>query len=156
MTSEDYQQSQPYQERSYSTVLNEVISSAKDVMRSEVKLFVTEFRLLQPSLTKHITQTVLFGYLLALSALPFLAFLVIGLGQLLDGRSWLSSLIVSFVCAAIGGPLAFSAFAKIKTNDVKFKQTKKSLYEAAEVATKNVDKIKTSLKGKTYAAKSFN
>ena len=81
---------QPHSERAYSSVLNEVIASAKDVVRSEVNLFMTEFRQFQPHLTKHISQVVIFGTLLVMSVLPFLAFMVIGLGELLDGRYWLS------------------------------------------------------------------
>ena len=147
---------QAHQERSYGSVLGEVISSAKDVLRSEVNLFITEFKQIQPNLTKHLGQAVMFGALMALSILPFLAFLVIGLGELLDGRYWLSSLIVSIACAAIGGPLAARSFAKIKNEDFKFNQTKRSLQEAFQVTTKSIEKIKSASKGNSYGTKSYN
>ncbi|OFZ29314.1 MAG: hypothetical protein A2622_07820 [Bdellovibrionales bacterium RIFCSPHIGHO2_01_FULL_40_29] len=147
---------QPHSERAYSSVLNEVIASAKDVVRSEVNLFMTEFRQFQPHLTKHISQVVIFGTLLVMSVLPFLAFMVIGLGELLDGRYWLSSLIVSAVCAMIGGPLALSAFRKIKIEDINFSQTRRSLYEAVESTKQKLEKIKTSSKGSANGSKSYN
>ena len=162
-TTDNYQYSQQNQrtdpafsERSYGSVLNDVISSAKDVFRSEINLFTTELKQLQPNLTKHIAQAAIFGGLLAISILPFLAFLVIGLGEILDGRYWLSSLIVSILCAVIGATLARRAFMKIKTEDLKFSQTKRSIQEALQVTNTTFDKVKTASKGNLYGSKSYN
>ncbi len=162
-TTDNYQYSQQNQrtdpafsERSYGSVLNDVISSAKDVLRSEINLFTTELKQLQPNLTKHIAQAAIFGGLLAVSVLPFLAFLVIGLGEILDGRYWLSSLIVSILCAVTGGTLARRAFMKIKTEDLKFSQTKRSIQEALQVTNTTIDKVKTASKGNLYGSKSYN
>ena len=143
-------------EKSYGSVLNEVITSVKDVMRSEVNLFATEFKQLQPNLTKHIAQATMFGWLLAVSVLPMLAFLVIGLGELLDGRYWLSSLIVGILCAAIGGSLALKAFSKIKNEDFNFNQTKRSLHDTMQTTAKTFDKVKAATKGNLYGSKFDN
>ena len=162
-TTDNYQYSQQdqrpnpaYQERSYSSVLNDVISSGKDVLRSEINLFMTELKQLQPNLTKHIAQAAIFGGLLVISVVPFLAFLVIGLGEILDGRYWLSSLIVSILCAAIGGVCARRALVKIKNEDLKFSQTKRSIQEALQVTNITIDKVKTASKGNLYGSKSYN
>ncbi len=162
-TTDNYQYAQKnqrtdpaFQERSYGSVLNDVISSGKDVLRSEINLFMTEFKQLQPNLTKHMAQAAIFGWLLAISVVPFLAFLVLGLGEILDGRYWLSSLIVSILCAAIGGIFAQKALVKIKTEDLKFSQTKRSIQQALLVTNTTIDKVKTASKGNLHGSKSYN
>ena len=40
----------------YGTILNEVISAAKDVFLSEVNLFFTELQQMRPLLVRHMTQ----------------------------------------------------------------------------------------------------
>ncbi len=127
---------------SYGEIINEVLDSTKDVIRSEINLFASEFKSFLPNFKKHISQAAIFGAVLALSVLPFLAFLVIGLGELLDGRYWLSSLIVSVVCAAFGFPLCKSALAKIALEDFKFTQTKESLNEALKTTKEKVEVVK--------------
>ncbi len=162
-TTDRYQYSQQngridpaFQEPSYGSVLNDVISSAKDVVRSEINLFMTEFKQLQPQLTKHFAHVAIFGGLLALSILPFLAFLVIGLGEIIGQRYWLSSLIVSVLCAGVGAILARKALVKIKTEDLKFNQTKRSLYEAFSITSATINKVKSATKGNLYGSKSYN
>lgn len=140
----------------YGEVLSEVIDSTKDVIRSEINLFATEFNTFLPKFTKHAGEAVAFGWLLALSVVPFLAFLVIGLGELLEGRYWLSSLIVSVVCALIGGPLSLRAFRKIKNEDFKFTQTKISLDKALHSTREKVDEVKAAAKGDRYEQNSIN
>lgn len=143
---------------SYGEVINEVLDSTKDVIRSEMNLFASEFKSFLPSFTKHASQAAIFGAVLALSVLPFLAFLVIGLGELLDGRYWLSSLIVSIVCAAIGFPLCKSALAKIAAEDFKFTQTKESIAEALRTTKEKVEIVKhaTQRQGERHDQNAFN
>ena len=143
---------------SYGQVINEVLDSTKDVIRSEMNLFSSEFKSFLPSFTKHASQAAIFGAVLALSVLPFLAFLVIGLGELLDGRYWLSSLIVSIVCAVVGFPLCKSALAKIAAEDFKFTQTKESLTQALRTTKEKVEIVKHAAQrqGDHYDKNTFN
>lgn len=141
---------------SYAQVLNEVIDSTKDVIRSEMNLFTTEFKAFLPDFTKHAGQTAIFGFLLALSVLPFLAFLVIGLGEILDGRYWLSSLVVSVVCAVIGGPLCLNAFRKIKLEDFQFVQTKQSLGYVLRATKDRMQAVQTAAKGVRHDQNTIN
>ena len=105
----------------------------------------SEFKEFFPAFSKHFQQAVFFGILLVLSAIPFLAFAVIGLGELLDGRYWLSSLIVSVVCAGLGSPLYRRAIKKITTEDFKFTQTRKSLNKALKVSNEKSEVIKAAI-----------
>ena len=148
--------SKKLKDTTYGAVLNEVISATKDVFLSEVNLFFTELQQIQPRLIKHMTQISVFGMLMALSVIPFIAFLVLGLGELLNGQYWLSSLIVSFVLMLVGAPLVLQALAKIKNEDLKFTQTKRSLQDILQVSNKSFDKIKTGSKGSSYEPKLYN
>ncbi len=156
MQTENIQQDQKMNTGSYSHVLSEVVESTKDVFRSEMNLFTAEFKAFLPNFTKHAGQAAIFGSLLALSVLPFLAFLVIGLGEILDGRYWLSSLVVSVVCAIIGGPLSLNAFRKIKAEDFKFTQTKQSLDHALRATKEKVQDVKTAAKGARHDQNTIN
>lgn len=135
----------------YGEVFSEMMESTKEVLRSEINLLSTEFKEFFPKFTKHIQQAAFFGALLVLSAIPFLAFLVIGLGELLDGRYWLSSLIVWVFCAGIGSPLYRRAMRKIATEDFQFTQTKKSLSKAFSTTKEKVEIVKSAvIKGENH------
>ncbi len=140
----------------YGDVLHEVIDSTKDVIRSEMNLFSTELSAFLPKFEVHAKQAAIFGGLLAVGILPFLAFLVIGLGLILDGRYWLSSLIVSAVCFVVGGTFYQSAIHKIKTEDFKFTQTKLSLQKAFRTTKDKVDVVKAAAKGDRHGQNAIN
>ncbi len=138
---------QEFDGRTYASVMKEIGSSTKELIQSEINLLMTEFKLVAKNVGKHTTQVVAFGSLLALSVLPFLAFLVIGLGILLEDRYWLSSLIVAVVCAAVGGPLAHRAFKKIKDEDIKIPHAKAALEKEVATVQRKFDDLKTTAKG---------
>ena len=87
-------------------------SSTKDFIDSEINIVMAEFKQSMSSFTSHITQAAAFGGLVAISVLPLLAVLVIGVGELLGHRYWLSSLLVAVACVAIGAPFAYRSFKK--------------------------------------------
>ena len=80
------------------TLLKEVGKSVKDLIQSEVLLVTTELKESLQKIARDFIRAVGYGALLALSTLPFLAFLVIGLGEILNNNYWLSSLLVAIVC----------------------------------------------------------
>lgn len=135
---------------SYATVIKEIGSSTKDLIQSEMNLILAETKLVAHNVGRHSKQVLIFGGLLVMSVLPFLAFAVIGLGLLLDGRYWLSSLIVSLVCAAIGGPLAYSALRKIKDEDLKMPHSKAGLNGEFATLQKKFEALKTSAQGEHH------
>jgi hypothetical protein len=113
--------------RTYADVFKEVVESAKNLVQSETRLMRSEIDMHVQKAKAHTTQLVVFAALMILSVLPFLAFLVIGLGEILDDRYWLSSLIVALACAGIGGVFAYRAFRKLKGGDLELPETKESL-----------------------------
>ncbi len=131
-------------------ILREVGRSVKDLLHSEVNLVTLELKESGEKATRDLIRAITFGSLLALSTIPFLAFLVIGLGQLLNDRYWLSSLIVAIVCAAIGGPLAIKFFKKISEEDLKFPHTRSTLAQGAESVKQKFENIREAAKGEKY------
>ena len=130
-------------QQTYSSVMKEVGQSTRDLIQSEINLIMAEFKQVTHNLGKHTTQAVVYSSLLFLSVIPFLAFLVIGLGEYLDGRYWLSSLIVSIACALVGGPMAMRAFKKIKTDDLKMPHVRSSLEKEVETVQRKFQDLKT-------------
>lgn len=139
-----------YNDRTYGAVMKEIGSSTKDLIQSEINLIVVELKQISQNVARHTTEVIAFGGLLALSVIPFLAFLVIGLGILLDGRYWLSSLIVSVVCALIGGPLAARAFKKIKEDDLRMPHAKTALEKEVATFQRKFEDLKTTAKGEHH------
>ena len=136
---------------SYSDALRQVASSTKDLIQSEITLVTAELKATVDTAKNHITQSIVFSVLLALSILPFIAFLVIGLGELLDGRYWLSSLIVAVAFAVIGGSLAYRAYQKLKNVDIDFSHTREGVRRGVGKVKAKLEDIEQATKGESYA-----
>jgi hypothetical protein len=128
----------------YGMVLREVALSAKDLVSTEMNLLKAEIKDSAQTIAHHSAQAAIFGAVLALSIIPFVAFLVIGLGELLGGRYWLSALIVAVLFAAVGGIFAYRAYKKIKEQDYSLPRTRRALEEVKE-------EIKTTVTGASHA-----
>lgn len=94
------------------------------------------------SVKGHIGQAAAFGAITAVSVLPFVAFLVIGLGRVLNGNYWLSSLIVAVVCAALGGSLAYRAYRKLSSEDLVLPRSREGLERGKEAVSEKVHELK--------------
>jgi uncharacterized membrane protein YqjE len=140
-------------------VLSEIGVGARNLVQSEIKLARAEIKDSANRLGKHAAQAVVFGVIAALSAIPMLAFFVIGLGVLLGGNYWASSLIVALVCGSVGGIFARRAFLRMKEEDISLPLTRetlaqdqqtiaKKLDETQVAATDNVRHIKEAAKGR--------
>ena len=132
---------------SYGEILREVGRSTKDMIQSEVNLVGTELKQITKDLGSHLGQVDIFGALLGLSVLPFLAFAVIGLGELLQGRYWLSSLIVAVVCAVVGGGMAYRAYRKIVSFDLNFSRVKDTVARDANRIEATIEQVTDAVKG---------
>lgn len=131
----------------YGEILREIIDSTKDLVSSELALVTAEMKHVAKATSRDLSKVVAFGTLAVLSLLPFIAFLVIGLGELLDHRYWLSSLIVAVVFAAVGGFFAYRSLKKVTDQDLDFSATKNSLRRDKYVIQSNVERVKTAVKG---------
>lgn len=162
VTSEDnlgrsnFKMNSPGAEESYGSVLKELGESAKDLIQSEIFLLTEEFKATSQKVKKDLAEVVAFGTIMALSVFPLLAFFVIGLGNILDGRYWLSSLLVAVLCAGIGGPMAYRALKKIKEQDIDFSRTRRSLDRSAQTIQRKFDEVKVHAKGENHEAKHFH
>jgi hypothetical protein len=134
-------------QQTYSAVMKELGSSAKELIQSEVNLMVAELKWSGQRVGVHLGQVVLFGFLMALSILPFLAFLVIGIGDWMGDQYWLSSLIVALACVVIGGPLALRAWRKLKEEDLSLPHLKSSFERERAVAIQKMEDLKHAMKG---------
>lgn len=127
---------------SYGTALKNVAVSATNLLHRELDLVRAEFKTSATRVREHVIEVAVFGALLVLSVFPFLAFAVIALGELFDGRYWLSSLLVAVVCAGVGGYLSFRAYRKIKNDDIDFSRSRRTLNTTANTVRRHVDKLK--------------
>lgn len=144
-----YQNSQG-EHLSSGTLLKEVGKSVKDLIQSEVLLVTTELKESFQKIARDFLQAVGYGALLALSTLPFLAFLVIGLGEILNNNYWLSSLLVSVFLAAISAPLAMKAWNKIKAQDLDLPHSRESFARGARTVEQKLSEIKDAATGGNY------
>lgn len=123
-------------------IIREVFDSAKDLTRNEISLFKAELAETARAVARHSAQAALFGAITALSIVPFLAFCVLALGELLNGNYWLSSLIVAIVAAVVGGLLAKRALTKIRVEDIQVTQTRESLERELRLVRQTLDEVK--------------
>ena len=87
--------------------LHESVTCLKDWVRAESRLASTELRRSVKTKGKSSIRITIYSCLAALGILPFLSFLVIGLGVLLHSNFWLSSLLVSILIFTLGGVLVY-------------------------------------------------
>jgi membrane-associated phospholipid phosphatase len=136
--------------QNYSSAIRELATSAKDLIEKEIGLVKAEVVSSAHKVSRHSTQAAVFAGLLAVSIIPFIAFLVIGLGEILDGRYWLSSLIVAVVFAVVGGVFAYRAFKKITEEDLQLPRTKATLEREKMAVQNKIDELKYAAKGGRY------
>jgi membrane protein implicated in regulation of membrane protease activity len=140
---------------SYGGILREIKDSTSDLVRSEVALIRAEVKGMTEDASHHFTQLAIFGGLVALSVLPFIAFLVIGLGAIFGGNYWLSSLIVAIVFAAVGGALALRAYKDLK-GDLKLDRVQRTLRRQSQVTGTRIEELKSTVKGEAHGHHQFH
>jgi len=119
--------------RTTASVVNELVHGLQNLLRGEIQLARAEVQNSVQSIRRNMTTIILFTSIAMVGVLPFMAFLVIGLGKLLNDRYWLSSLIVSVVFMGIGGAVAFFSYQKLKKQDFTLPATRHSFQEETQV-----------------------
>lgn len=135
---------------SYGVLIRDLALSTKNLVASEVELLNAEIRESRQKIQKHALQSLIFGFLVVLSLLPLLAFAVLALGNYLDGRYDLSALIVGVVMAAIGGPLAWRAYRKIKDEDWRMPETSVTLRQQKNLMHEKLNEMAHALGRRKY------
>lgn len=136
----------PYQshrsdDRPITSVIQELVSSFQNLLKSEIHLIRAEVSENTKIAGKHSGLAIAFGVVALLGLLPFVAFLVIGLGKLLNENYWLSSLIVSLVFISIGAILGYQFTRKLVKEDLNFPHTRNSLQNEAGLMRNKVQEI---------------
>ncbi|MEO5970488.1 MAG: phage holin family protein, partial [Bdellovibrionia bacterium] len=73
---------------SFGSALGEIRRSVKNLVQSESALARAELKESFSNLRKELIKEGIFSFLLVFSGLSFLAFLIIGLGRVLDDKYW--------------------------------------------------------------------
>jgi len=128
--------------RSFSSIVQELVSGLQNLVRSEIHLTRAELKTSLKQTGKDIAMTLTFGIIAILGLLPFIAFLVIGLGRILDNRYWLSSLIVSLVCIGIGAGVGYYFARRLREQDLTLPHTRESVQNEVEIVKNKLQEVK--------------
>lgn len=135
------------QNETYTEIFRDLTTSAKQLILNEVELIKVEAKDLTTQATANITQAILFGALLVVSAVPLLAAAVLYLGQYWDGDYALSALVVGAVCAAVSGLFLFRSIRNLSEVDAAMPATSQSLKDGAEVMQRKSSQLSTAVAG---------
>ncbi|MBW3630960.1 MAG: phage holin family protein [Gemmatimonadetes bacterium] len=131
-------------EPSIGELFGQLSSDAGRLIQSEVALAKAELRETTSMLVRDASKLAAAAALGLLGALAATAFLIVGLGDLLDNY-WASALLVTIVYLAVAGFLAKSAMNEIKRNGVKPEETLATLREDATWAKREAQGLKQDL-----------
>jgi hypothetical protein len=99
----------------------------RHMLRSEINLATTEMKIGAVGFTRRSKFLVIFAALAVWGILPFTAFLIVGLGVLLDGNYWLSALILTVLAVGIGGLGIKSHLRKVKDEGLAMRRTRRTI-----------------------------
>jgi hypothetical protein len=118
--------------------IKDVILNIGKLGRSELELAAAEFKEASDHVRTESKSLIGGAVAVILGSLPLMAFLVIGLGRMLDGNYWLSSLITGLLFTGIGGAVAYSSFQRIELQKLSFPRTRDNLRADTDVVSKAV------------------
>jgi uncharacterized membrane protein YqjE len=136
----------PNAEGSLRPLLRQLADDSRDLIRQEVDLARLELQASVRTLATNAVMLVLGMAMLLVGLLVLTAFLVLGLGRLLAGEYWLSSLIVGAILAAIGGGALFAGRKGLKGTELKPTATAATLRENREWVRAEVEQIKREMR----------
>lgn len=126
------------------------MTSGTNLVRSEIELAKEEIKETGRKLERHFVESVFFGALVVLAVLPFIAFLVLGLGELLERRYWLSALIVSLFFGVLGGVFGYRAYRKFKSEDLTLPRTRGTIDMQKQLVKTKIQQMGAAIKGSSY------
>jgi hypothetical protein len=129
------------EDRGIKDILGDLYRNSKTVAQQEVILIKEETKAVGEKTKTHGVLIASFGALAVLSVFPFMAFMILGLGRLMDDNYWLSSLIVAVLFAAVGGGVALASWKKMKA-DLKFPRTKSTFRRIVDFLEMETTKLK--------------
>jgi uncharacterized membrane protein YqjE len=127
-------------------LFKQLTTDTGDLIRQEARLARTEIWEAGTTLVRDAAKVGIAVALALAGALAVAAFLVVGLGALLDGRYWLSALLVGIAFLAGGGVLARNAVEDVKRRGLKPNETVDTLREDAVWAKREARELKRELR----------
>lgn len=116
-----------------------------ELLRAEVQLAKAEFRETGTRLAEDVMRVGIAAAMALVGTFALTAFLIIAIGNVLDGRYWLSSLIVGVALTGGGYVIVQSAVRDIKQRGITPTQTIDSLREGAQWAKEESRAVKREL-----------
>jgi uncharacterized membrane protein YqjE len=132
-------------EPSIGELLRRVTNDSGELVRQEIALAKAEMRESISTLAQDATKASIGLGLALVGVLALATFIITGLGSLLGGHYWLSSLIIGVIFLAIGIVLGRNALADIKRHGVMPDQTAESLRRDAAWAKREAGEVKREL-----------
>jgi len=110
-------------------LLKRLTSDSAELIQKEVELARTEMRESAAGYARDASNIGIAAGLSFVGVLTLSAFLVIGLGNIMGGRYWLSSLFVGVVAAGVGYMMVNNAVSAMKHREWKPRETMQTLQE---------------------------
>lgn len=139
-----------HEKKSYAEILADIGMNTKDLIQSDIELVFSEFRKIKSKLGEESKNFIVYTILLMLSAIPLMAFAIIGLGILLNNHYWLSALIIGAVFALVGVFGILRVTSRLKKMDLDFSNTKRTVEKEKRILAAELRNIKTAIKGESH------
>ncbi len=119
----------------------EISGSLGGVVRSDLRLATAEFKQAAAEFKSNVPAFFIASVIAILGVFPWMTFLVIGLGRVLGGNYWLSSLIVGLVFSGVGGLVAYRSLQKLKLMEMTLPRTRIQLLKEKKTLAKKVSEL---------------
>lgn len=119
----------------------EISRSLGEVVRSDLRLASAEFKHAAAEFKSNAPAFFMASVVAILGVFPLMAFLVIGLGRILEGNYWLSSLIVGVIFSGFGGLVAYRSLQKLKLKEMTLPRTRIQFLKEKETLAKKVGEL---------------
>lgn len=133
------------QEAGIGELLRRLTTDTGELVRQEIALARTELRESTSGLKGDATRIGIAAGLAIVGAMALTAFVIIGLGQILNGAYWLSALIVALFVLGTSAVLLRSAMADIRRRRLVPAQTLETLREDRDWASRQARELRAEL-----------
>ncbi|MQA90220.1 MAG: hypothetical protein GEU90_08295 [Gemmatimonas sp.] len=132
--------------RSLSALVSRLVDDTRTLLRQELALAQAELHQSVRALARNAALLGIGIAILALGLLLLVVFLVVGLGALLGGEYWLSTLIVGGALVLFGGILLLSGRSGLRNGGLTPENAKQALRHDREWAKAELERIKRDLR----------
>jgi hypothetical protein len=136
---------EPAGDPSLAALVRQLADDGRTLIQQELTLAKAEVQQNVVSFARNAAVMAAGGMLLVLGLLILLVFLILGLGRLLGGQYWLSTLIVGALFAVAGGVTILVGRRGLRKDELKPTRTAQSLRESTEWAKAEAQQLKRDL-----------